>query len=414
MKKSLLLFSLAITSVFLINPKAVNAQEDTVSMMYYNILNFPYVEPTRADTLEKIFHYVKPDLLLVNELNTQAGGKELLDSAINTNGINYYQQAVFYDGPDSDNLLYYNSNKFGLKEQNQISTALRDISEYIVYFKSADIATTTDTIFYYLYSLHLKASQGSTNEIKRANECLNLKNYLDAKNYTENIFVGGDFNMYTYNEPAYDTITKYGSIWLYDPINRPGNWHNNSQFADIHTQSTRNTQFGGGSSGGMDDRFDLIFISNDIRYGDNHVKYISGSYDAIGQDGNRFNDNLISGTNNTAPDSIIRALYYMSDHLPVYLETEVGRTVSIKENNGIDDDKWKMVFLQENNTLVLENLIPGKDSQLKVVNVSGKTVLKEETSSHVSNYNLSGLNKGIYIAVVTDGINKSTFKFALH
>ena len=51
---------------------------------------------------------------------------------------------------------------------------------------------------------------------------------------------------------------------LFDPIDRIGNWHNNSSFSDVHTQSPRTAQFGGGASGGMDDRFDFILFSKCI------------------------------------------------------------------------------------------------------------------------------------------------------
>ena len=47
---------------------------------------------------------------------------------------------------------------------------------------------------------------------------------------------------------------------LFDPINRIGHWHNNSSFADVHTQSPRTSSFGGGANGGMDDRLSLIHI----------------------------------------------------------------------------------------------------------------------------------------------------------
>ena len=79
--------------------------------------------------------------------------------------------------------------------------------------------------------------------------------------------VSGDFNIYSNNsisEPAFDMLTTEGGNsqgQLFDPINRIGNWHNNSSFADVHTQSPRTTQFGGGANGGMDDRFDWLFIS---------------------------------------------------------------------------------------------------------------------------------------------------------
>ena len=100
-----------------------------------------------------------------------------------------------------------------------------------------------------------------------------------------------------------------------------GNWHNNNSYAPIHTQSTRSATGGyaGGAYGGMDDRFDIIFTSNDIISGSQGVKYVTNSYVSEGQDGNHFNQSINSGTNSQVTQEIANALFYMSDHLPVSL-----------------------------------------------------------------------------------------------
>ncbi len=74
----------------------------------------------------------------------------------------------------------------------------------------------------------------------------------------------------------------------------------------------------------MDDRFDFIMVSEDIKDGNNEIQYLSNSYETIGQDGNHYNDALIDGTNNSAPSNVITALYEMSDHLPVSMEVVFG------------------------------------------------------------------------------------------
>ena len=53
-------------------------------------------------------------------------------------------------------MFFYDHDKFILYSQQQIVTTLRDISEYVLYYNETDLATTNDTIFLYLYSLHLK------------------------------------------------------------------------------------------------------------------------------------------------------------------------------------------------------------------------------------------------------------------
>jgi hypothetical protein len=136
--------------------------------------------------------------------------------------------------------------------------------------------------------------------------------------------VGGDFNIYSNNsssEPAFDMLTVAGSDTdgqLFDPINRIGHWHNNSAFADVHTQSPRTTQFGGGANGGMDDRFDWIFVSSAILEDTYDINYVDDTYIAFGNDGQHFNQAINSGTNSAVSQTMADALHAASDHLPVF------------------------------------------------------------------------------------------------
>ena len=134
-----------------------NGQTDTLKVLSYNLLNFPNVAPARIDTLKGILQNAKPDILMVCELTSSAGADDILFNALNVGGETSYAMANYVGGPDTENMLFYNSDKLGLKEQNEIPTALRDINEYVLYYKSDDLATTTDTTFFYVYVCHLKA-----------------------------------------------------------------------------------------------------------------------------------------------------------------------------------------------------------------------------------------------------------------
>ena len=118
-----------------------------------------------------------------------------------------------------------------------------------------------------------------------------------------------------------------------ESINTPGNWNNSSSFANVHTQSTRTSaSYDCGSSGGSDDRFDQILVSSNVLTGNDNVRYVNGSYDALGNDGNHFNTNLLAAPVNTQyPDSVVKALYYMSDHLPVVLRA----VITFPTSNGL-------------------------------------------------------------------------------
>ena len=107
---------------------------------------------------------------------------------------------------------------------------------------------------------------------------------------------------------------------LFDPIDRIRHCHNNSSYADVHTQSPRTTQFGGGANGGMDDRFDWLFVSEDILEESSEIRYVANTYLVVGNDGNHFNQAINAGNNSSVIDSIADALHDASDHLPVYMD----------------------------------------------------------------------------------------------
>ena len=181
---------------------------------------------------------------------------------------------------------------------------------------------------------HLKAGSYAENKEERAHETNLLMSHLDDINATGNYLFMGDFNLYTNSEIAFQNLINYTNeeIRFYDPLNKMGSWHNNDFYEDIHTQSTH-TGSGCPSGGGMDDRFDFILTSDEILEGTDHVEYVDGSYKAIGQDGQHFNQSLVSSpTNTSVPADVLEALYGMSDHLPVTLRLLIDNNVGVAES----------------------------------------------------------------------------------
>lgn len=384
--------------------------QDTLTVMAYNILNYPLSNSTKADTLKAIIKHTKPDVFMITELTSSSGVTTILNNALNVDGVTYYSSASYVNGPDTDNMMFYNNQKFGLKSQYEIPTVLRNISEYVLYYKSADIATTLDTVFLHCYMAHLKASNTSADSIQRNQEAVTFKNYLDSKiQPIENIFFGGDFNLYTSQEAAYNTILNGGSVSLYDPINTPGAWNNNASFASVHTQSTRSGIIGdGGSFGGMDDRFDFIIVGNDVMNGTNKLKYISNTYKALGNDGQHFNKSINGTPTNTAvPSNIADALYYMSDHLPIVIKAYYDAALSVDEIE--NDNNWNGYFYNNNFKFNADNV--ENTLNLYVYDVVGKLVytdvLKNKKTFEI---NLSNLNTGLYFVKVVDESQQKTFR----
>ncbi|MBT4334508.1 hypothetical protein HOD61_01705 [archaeon] len=278
-----------------------------VSVATYNILNFP--GSTGADRVfyfRQIMDEMDVDILVVQEMLNQGGVDLFLDEVLNYHEIEY-SASDFINGPDTDNVIFFKHDVVTLVNSEQIETELRDISEY------SFVLNRKPNFEFVIYSLHLKASPGGTNGNKRFLEISELDEHIENP-YS---IVLGDYNIYKCSESAYQKLINDFSVELYDPIDECGNWHDNPDYAEIHTQSTRTTQFGGGARGGMDDRFDIILLS-DIFEDSHWMKYIEGSYFAFGNDGQHFNQAVNEGEN----DNILDALHYASDHLPVVVTFE--------------------------------------------------------------------------------------------
>jgi hypothetical protein len=367
---------------------------DTVKVLAYNLLNFPLVNSSRISDIKIILQEVLPDILMVCEITSASGATGILDNALNQNGITYYAKANFVGGPDTENMLFFNSNKIGLSEQNEISTVLRDINEYVLYYKSSDLATTMDTTFFYVYVCHLKASQG--NEAQRDSEIQTAKDYMATRPGIENILLGGDFNLYGSSEPAWSTIMSGAGVLMVDPVNTPGEWNNDFGYSNVHTQSTRTTSVGGGAIGGMDDRFDFIFMSPDLQNWGNQAKMVDNSYWAYGQDGNHFNDAITDApTNSSVPAPVLQALYDMSDHLPVYMEIEVQKSF-----NGINEVEMGIhAFYNQDKDQIQFTFddFPLKTGEISIFDLSGKEVMNVIDLADNGLINVSYLEHGLYI-----------------
>ncbi|MCP4438515.1 MAG: T9SS type A sorting domain-containing protein [Aureispira sp.] len=220
-------------------------------------------------------------------------------------------------------MIFYNTSKLVLYQQNEVITNVRDIGYYTFYVNDPNLPLTLDTTFLDVYVGHLKA--GSTDALARAVGCDSLRKYIDTATSSRNVIFGGDFNFYDASEAGYQTLLS-GVYPFYDPINSPGNWSNNTSFTAVHTQSTRatGTSLDCGAQGGIDDRFDFILATGNIITGSNSISYIPNSYKALGNDGNLFNDAINDPTNSSnIPFTVLNALHNTSDHLPIIMDLEV-------------------------------------------------------------------------------------------
>ncbi|MFQ6612641.1 MAG: endonuclease/exonuclease/phosphatase family protein [Fidelibacterota bacterium] len=284
--------------------------QDTVTVMTYNVLHFSNNE-SRVQYFKKVFDYVQPDLVIMNELEDEGGLDYLLNRAFNYADTNF-AAAPLPASQYMKNGLIYRKDTFSLVDHVFISTYLRDISGFTLALNNAHQNVPPFSIF----SMHLKASDGTANADQRWEEAHRLADYIDQQGTDFQYIAGGDFNVYGPDEKAYKLLTDSLKIDLVDPI---GYWqHNDGSFAAKYTQSTRDSYLSdGGSTGGLDDRFDFLLFSHQFTAVNPDLRYLEGSSKAVGNDGQHFNQSINAGTNSAVPDSIAEALYYASDHLPV-------------------------------------------------------------------------------------------------
>lgn len=299
---------------------------DSLRVMNWNILNFPdnNATPNRQDTLRKVFNYWKPDILLVNELNTSAGRTSILNM-LNQHGNNKWSAAPWLtntsSGTNEHQLVFYRNDKLTLAKSSVIQTDIRDIRRFKLFLNDPNLSSHLDTTFLELWAAHLKASDTPEDREIRRQEAKLMRIALDQFSSAPNLMVTGDLNLYNGNEPAYRTLLDSGTIRVYDPINQRGTWSNNNTFAAIHTQSPRTTSFNGGVIGGMDDRFDFMLPTLPIINGTKGIRYVSSTYRAMGNDGSRYNTNILGSTSD--PDTVVRAIHNMSDHIPIVMKLVV-------------------------------------------------------------------------------------------
>jgi hypothetical protein len=277
-------------------------------------------------------------------------------------------------------MLYYKTNKLKLKSQKQIATVLRDISQYLVY----KVVATNDTAFIYLHMSHLKANNLPSDEAQRQVEVSAFCTDIASIPQSANIIFAGDMNLKSSTEAAYVTLTSSSCSHLFsDPINQPGLWNNNTAFSKIFTQSTRsssNPGCCGGSTGGLDDRFDLMMLSSSISNGSNKVTYLPGSYKAFGNDNQHMNLSLLDApTNTVVPVNIVQSLFNMSDHLPVTMKLVLHPSVNGIKENQLNKADFKIWGVNESGGSFIGISTHFEGSyDIKVIDLTGKEIVEKK------------------------------------
>ena len=416
MKRLLLVFGFLIIGFL-----PLSAQQSTITVMQYNLLQYGNYASGYADCYETnnntqqkdeairtILGEVRPDILTVCEFGKpQSLQTDFLKHNLNINGAVYWKSdnIINYANSSIINHIFYDSRKMELKSHVALRTDPRDTDVYELYMKTPGLLAG-DTIKLVCIVTHPKAGMGY--EAERRTTMQKAMDYVSQHYAHENVLIMGDFNMYRSSETGYQLLTKTYSnpdVLFVDPVANlggVGSWNNNSQFARFHTQSTRRYSDECFSSGGLDDRFDFILMSDEIYMGFNRIKYVNNSFYAVGNDGNHFDQSIDQNGNSAVSPIVAEALFNCSDHLPVTLQMTVYSQLDVEEN---ESTGFEVYPNPTDGTLFVKTWYDTDDlSTYRIINLMGQTLMTGEVTQTID---VAGLPTGIYVIQV----NGMTRKF---
>jgi endonuclease/exonuclease/phosphatase family metal-dependent hydrolase len=320
--------------------------QDSIHVMAYNIYRYPSANPQQRELiLKEILSEAQPDILMVGELESEIGANRILNSSFTYTNDSFARATFIYNqSVDDDTLqqmLFYNTKKFILIDEEVLPTTVRDINHYILLLNTVD--KQIDSTVIHVFAAHLKSSTGTANVNLRYGMIDTFVKRLNQIPSHHFVFFGGDMNFYRSSELGYQHIIDTNRVnVMVDPLGpMNGTWQDNANYAFAHTQSTRISTAGFGlygAAGGVDDRFDFIFMNKRLEDTTHTLSYIPNSYVAFGNNGNCLNlaikDTACSGFYS---QQLREHLHNVSDHLPVRLSLWNKKEYSISPSDSFTD-----------------------------------------------------------------------------
>jgi hypothetical protein len=280
---------------------------------------------------------MSPDVVVGQEFLSQAGVDNFLWILNNAPGSpGDWEAAPFVNGPDTDNAFFYRTSKVDFVQATVVAMGgtspnhPRDVNRYDVRMQGYDGLAAALSI----YSTHMKAGTSGTDMARRELEARRIRD--DAEMLSWSFVLAGDYNIRSAFEDAYVELVGSqadDSGRFFDPINTPAAWHDDAGLRHVHTQDPV-------GAGGMDDRYDIILMSDSLLDGDG-LSYIGNpavpfststwndpnhSYRVWGNDGSSFNSSLTVAGNSMVGAAIAQALRDSAagaGHLPIYVDLRV-------------------------------------------------------------------------------------------
>ena len=300
----------------------------------YNVLNYPGTTgPARDPFFRTVIQPLAPDLIVGEEMTSQAGVTEFLNS-LNVMEPGQWAALPFIDGNDTDCGLFYKPSKFTALGQWYFYPNSANLLRLVHVYRVRPVGYASNASDIRLYALHLKASTGF--ESQRLAECVGLRDSINAVPPGTHCFAIGDFNFYTGTEPGLTKMLESQADndgRLYDPLGYQGiQWQDNTAIQPAWTQSPCKTGdtgcASGASTGGLDDRFDLILPTLNWNDGQGY-ELVSGSYVSVGNDGLHHNNSIQDPPTIPEGAAYATALHTVSDHLPLRVDIQVPARISV-------------------------------------------------------------------------------------
>ena len=324
---------------------------DTLKVMAYNILNYgDACQGTTAllDTYFKtIIQNTQPDLLSCEKMsafNPAPGvsgnlADEILFNVLNAafpglNSLYAYATPTNKSFGSDMSVLFYNQQKLTYVKTETLEAYINDFDLYKLFYNDINLSITHDTTFLFVLVNH---TQSGSSSATRDQQVTTEMNSLRAKfSYFPNLLIMGDFNTASSFEAGYQSVTDSSNAQTrmsdppYNPdhiLQYPGNWditpYTVAPYLTTSTRQSATIPNVCGTGGGAKSWFDHIFISPWIVNGTNYISYVPGSYQTIGNDGNRTGVDINSSSpqiNTSASAALLNSLFQFSNKYPVMLK----------------------------------------------------------------------------------------------
>lgn len=286
-------------------------------VLAYNLLNFDGSDAARNDAFRHVINATRPALVLAGEVCDRSGCDAFLERVLRPLNAHFHASMI-EQRANQDLAVFYDDVLFEHLDASLVRTKQSSLNRDMLCVRLRHRASKR---VLRVYVAHLQAGELDENRAERAVECTAFARHIEEvvrkQAPHESVIFGGDCNIYSANEEAFKLLTSV----LVDPAGDAarGDWHENRQFARLHTQSTRLRNEPGAPGGGLDDRFDLLLVSEDL-------KGVARELIAVGNDGKHFNKSIDFPPNarNGVTDPLLtqtlaQHLIAASDHLPVRL-----------------------------------------------------------------------------------------------